>query len=100
MNMIIQNFRARIIVPTQAQYLSGSRMDVLAYYFELANPPSTLSNISSSEFLTWTVPFENVLWTHGQISFQHQGPLRVKMAWPQYANRATFIHFDTILNVR
>jgi hypothetical protein len=99
MDMTVQNFRARIVVPSQAQFASGSFMQVLAYYFELTSPPTGFTTVSDADFFTWTVPFQNATWTHGQLTFQHQGPLRVKMAWPQYSNRVTFIHFDTTLNV-
>jgi hypothetical protein len=99
MDMTVQNFRARIVVPSQAQFASGSFMQVLGYYFELTSPPTGFTTVSDSDFFTWTVPFQNATWTYGQLSFQHQGPLRVKMAWPQYSNRVTIVHFDTTLNV-
>jgi hypothetical protein len=99
MNMTVQNFRARIVVPSQAQFASGSRMLVYAYYFELNPPPAGFSPVADTEFFTWTVPFADATWTHGQLSFQHTGPLRVKMAWPQFCNRVTFAHFDSAMNV-
>ena len=109
MNMSVQNFRALIIVPSPAQYRNGSigigldaHLLVPAYYFELGPPPLELQDpMLASEFMVWTAPFETPAgtWKYGHLTFQHQGSLRVKMAWPQFANRVDVVHFDSVLTV-
>lgn len=100
-NSAVENFRARIIVPSAADLLSGAgTFEVVAFYFELDRPPVELNNISTADFFTWTIPFNNGVWQAGQATFQHTGPLRVKMLWPFYQNAITFCHFDANFEVR
>lgn len=100
-NSAVENFRARIIVPSAADLLSGAgTFEVAAFYFELDRPPLQLNNISTADFFTWTVLFNNGVWQEGQATFQHTGPLRVKMLWPFYQNAITFCHFNANFEVR
>jgi hypothetical protein len=92
-SMLVQNFRALIVVPT------GAALQVQCFYFELAPPPPELNSISSKDFLTWTVPFANAGWSVGQVSIAHTQNLRVKMKWPLYLDAITFCHFDGTLTV-
>ena len=94
MQLSVENFRARIHNP-----LPSEQFECYAMYFELNAPHPDLSSISPGEVLTWHVPFQNALWQHGQISFAHSGPLRVKIINPLAINRVIFCHFDSIISV-
>ena len=94
-SMIAQNFRALIVVPNTP----GAVLEVQCFYFELAPPPPDLNNISNSDFMTWTVPFSNSVWSTGQVNFQHTGNLRVKIIWPLYLDALTLCNFDGNITV-
>lgn len=98
-SMLVQNFRAQIIVPTDAQYTTGASLNVLCFYFELAPPPPELNNITAKNFLTWTVPFENSIWSTGQVQFEHGGNLKVRIMWPLNLDAVSFCNFDGSLKV-
>lgn len=101
MTMLIQNFRAQVIVPTAAQLAQGATVEVASLYFELDSPPSGLDpTVTGANFFLWTLPFSNGLWAPGQATFHHASPLKINMLWPFYANAVTICQYDTQLQVR
>jgi hypothetical protein len=92
-SMVVQNFRALIAYsPTKA-------LDVQSFLFELGPPPADLHVISNQDFLTWTVPFADSLWSVGQMQIRHSGNLRVKMTRPLCVDTLVFCNFDGTLEV-
>ena len=95
LQMSVENFRARIYNP-----LPTESLECYLIYFDLNIPHPDLSSMAPTEILTWHVPFQNALWSHGQISFAHSGPLRVKIINPLSEDRVIFCHFDSQISVR
>lgn len=99
LNIVLQNFCAKVIIPTAAQYAPGRSMDVVTFYFEINQPPTQLSTLTAADVWTWTLPFSNDVWTHSQAVFQHTGTFKVKMIYPLCQDATTYCSFDANFQV-
>lgn len=100
MALTIQNFRARVVLPTDAQRATGVDILILSFHFELAPPlPGWSSGVKPEDVMQWSVPITNSDWQRGQVRLKHHGNVRVKILYPQYNTAVTFAFFDSTMTI-